>query len=92
MILELLDVKKPLKKQDKNYVSFDKLLELKEGLERSEKTKEVIETRKRFSKNKKHAHTNIKPHQITTNHKQKSTLKIHGIHVEYPIQATKPLI
>lgn len=70
---------------------FDKLLKLKEGLERSEKAKEVIEIRKRFSKNKKHIHTNIKPHQIT-NHKQKSTLKIHGIHVENPIQATKPLI
>ena len=70
---------------------FDKLLKLKEGLERSEKAKEVIETRKRFSKNKKYIHTNIKPHQIT-NHKQKSTLKIHGIHAENAIQATKPLI
>ena len=70
---------------------FDKLLKLKEGLERSEKAKKVIETRKRFSKNKKYINTNIKPHQIT-NHKQKSTQKIYGIHVENPIQATKPLI
>ena len=90
MILELLDVKKPWKNRIKTILLFDKLLQLKEGLERSEKAKEVIETRKKFSKNKKYIHTNIKPHQIT-NHKQKSTLKIHGIPVENPIQATKPL-
>ena len=70
---------------------FDKFLKLKEELERSEVTKKVIETRKKFSKNKKHTPINIIPHQIT-NQKHVPTLKMDGIHVENLMKATKPQI